>query len=112
MKFRVLFLFSSSSLLLFEIKRLDLPASAEPSQLYHWYQYEPDTDQLQRLDFESMLSDPPFEVREFRQGTLRFSDISGIFRPAQPGKTTILHREFLLELPPPLAERFARLPMP
>lgn len=112
MKFRVLFLFSSASRLLFEIKRLDLPATAEAHQLYHWLCYSPTTNQLERLDFKGMHSSPPFEVREFGQGTLRFSSISGVYQPAGKAKAVALHREFLMDLPPLLTEQLERLQLP
>lgn len=106
MKFRVLYLFSSTSLLLFEIKRLGLPASAEPHQLYHWFHYQLSTQQLTRLDFKAMSSNPPFEVREFEQGALRFSDIAGVYQLATPRAAPVaLHRDFLPELPAPVVEQ-------
>lgn len=113
MKFRVLFLFSSARLLLFEIKRLGLPASAEPHQLYHWFHYQPHTHQLTRLDFKALSSNPPFEVREFAQGTLRFSDIEGVYRPAPDGTPLVaMHRDFLPELPAPVAEQLRQVQLP
>lgn len=106
MKFRVLYLFSSARLLLFEIKRLGLPASAEPHQLYQWFHYQLDTQQLTRLDFKAMSSNPPFEVREFAQGTLRFSDIEGEYHSATDAAPPVaLHRDFLPELPDQIAEQ-------
>ena len=113
MKFRVLYLFSSDRLLLFEIKRLGLPATAKPHQLYHWFQYQPHTRQLTRLDFKSMSSNPPFEVREFEQGSLRFSDIEGVYQPATAGAPPVaLHRDFLPELPASVAEQLQQLELP
>ena len=107
MTYRVLYLLQSPGLLLLEVQRLDLPATAPKSELYQWLHYLPASNQLTPLNFVSMHSAPPFEERFFTQGELRFSDIEGVFRPAGTTQAITLHRDFLPDLPPPLAEQLA-----
>lgn len=110
MSYRVLYLLQSGRLFLLEIKRLNLPEAAPHGERYRWFHYVPDTKQLSSLDFVSMHSAPPFEEREFIQGSLRFSDIEGVFRPTSTAESIALRREFLMELPADLAGQLTQLP--
>ena len=110
MSYRVLYLLQSSYLILLEIKRLDLPVTASHAERYRWLQYVPTTNQLAPLDFVSMRAALPFEEREFQQGSLRFSNLEGIFHATSTREPVALRREFLMELPPALVEQLAQLP--
>ena len=107
MPYRVLYLLQSAHLLVFELKRLDLPATAPVHQLFHWFSYDPATNLLTHLDFVAMHSAPPLETRKFRQGSLRFSDQEGSFHPVGATEAIALRRDHALALPLPLAEQLS-----
>lgn len=109
MPYRVLYLLQSTQHLFFEVKHLDVASDAPPHELYCWLHHEVASNRLVALDFEAMQSSPPFELRQFRQGTLRFSNIEGVFHAAASPQVLALRRDFLLELPPHVAEQLAQL---
>lgn len=107
MNYRVLYLLQSPKLIILEIKRLNLPDTAPADQVYQWLHYLPATEQLTPLTFVAMHSAPPFEERQFAQGSLRFSSIEGTFQPVGTSQVLTLHRDFLLEVPPTLVHQLA-----
>lgn len=109
MHHHVLYLFQSARLIILEIKHLGLPDTTPAAQLYQWLHYVPASRQLTRLQFVAMHSAPPFETREFTQGSLRFSAIEGVFSPAGTTEALAMRREFLMELPPELTEQLQHL---
>ncbi len=68
MKFDVLYHFSHGPVHLIETKRLDLPASAGPSEIYRWNFVEDGT--VRALKFVSMNLSP--QERTFGEGTIKF----------------------------------------
>ncbi|MFL5783067.1 MAG: hypothetical protein ACJ76H_00575 [Bacteriovoracaceae bacterium] len=68
MRFDVLFHFSSGPVHLVETKRLDLPASSGPEEIYQWTLIE---DKIARpLTFQSMSLNP--QKRLFSEGAIQF----------------------------------------
>jgi hypothetical protein len=104
MSYRLLFLLQNPTITIFEIERLDLPATAPKNERYYWLHYVAATTTLTRLDFVAMHSAPPLEERQFEQGKLAFSAKEGIFWPiATPAIAEALTIMASHTLPPPLA---------
>ena len=68
MKYDVLYHFSHGPLHLVETKRLDLPSSASPGEIYQWFFV--DDQKVQPLTFTSMSIAP--QSRVFEEGTVAF----------------------------------------
>ncbi|MES2527610.1 MAG: hypothetical protein V4598_11010 [Bdellovibrionota bacterium] len=68
MKFDILYHFSHGTIHLIETKRLDLPASAGPSEVYRWSLVEDGT--VRPLKFVSMNLTP--QQRIFGEGSITF----------------------------------------
>ncbi len=68
MKFEVLYHFSHGTLHLIETKRLDLPDTAGPSEIYRWSIV--DKEKVRGLTFVSMSLNP--QQRIFEEGSIRF----------------------------------------
>lgn len=66
MKFEILYHFSHGPVHLLETKRLDLPSSAGPGDIYQWHFIEEDTVHL--LTFDSMILNP--QTRIFKEGSV------------------------------------------
>lgn len=72
MKFEVLYHFSHGVLHLVETKRLDLPSSAGPSEIYRWSLIE--DEMVRPLTFQSMSLNP--QRRIFVEGVIEFDLLS------------------------------------
>jgi hypothetical protein len=68
MQFDILFHFSSGPIHLVETKRLDLPASAGPAEVYQWSLI--DDKVVKPLTFQSMSVNP--QRRVFTEGAVQF----------------------------------------
>lgn len=66
MKFEILYHFSDGPLHLLETKRLDLPHSATPGEIYQWHFVE--EDKVHLLTFQSMNLNP--QTRVFSEGSV------------------------------------------
>lgn len=73
--FKVLFYFSSPDYSLIETKRLDLPESAAPGDVYKWLVFEHATSEFTNLTFKSMKKEGLLEYRSFQEAELSF-DVS------------------------------------
>ncbi|KLT64451.1 MULTISPECIES: hypothetical protein [Pedobacter] len=77
--FKILYLFESSTLFIVEVKRLDLPDSADLSDLYQWLYLDRQNGAFIKLWFNSMDSSPAVEERYFEQGYLKFNEGQATF---------------------------------
>ncbi|WP_120498344.1 hypothetical protein [Kiloniella sp. EL199] len=77
-RFQTLFYFSNEDINLVEIKRLDLPATAAKSDIFHWILINQDHS-IQKLIFVSMSEENGFQSREFEEGKLRFNEDLGFY---------------------------------
>lgn len=68
MQFEVLYHFSNGPVHLVETKRLDLPSSASPEEIYQWFFVE--DKKIHLLHFASMSLNP--QRRVFEEGAVRF----------------------------------------
>lgn len=66
MEFEILYHFSHGPIHLIETKRVDLPASASPGEIYQWHFIE--GDEISLLTFEAMSLQP--QTRVFFEGTV------------------------------------------
>jgi len=73
MNFSCLYSFVHPEIELCEIKRLDLPASAAPADIYHWLVLHKASGNVLPLDFVSMERSPR-EKREFQAASLEFDE--------------------------------------
>lgn len=69
MKFEVLYHFSNGLVHLVETKRLDLPSSAGPGEIYQWFFV--DDQKVRLLTFGSMSLNP--QGRTFVEGAVQFN---------------------------------------
>ncbi len=69
MRFDVLYHFSNGPIHLIETKRLDLPASATPGEIYQWFFI--DDKELHLLNFSTMSLNP--QRRVFEEGAVTFN---------------------------------------
>lgn len=97
MKFEVLYHFSHGMLHLVETKRLDLPASAGPSEVYRWSLI--DDDKVRALTFNSMSLNP--QRRIFSEGMIEFDLLSC--------RGKILERELELTRQEKMSDRMKKL---
>ncbi|WP_443943916.1 hypothetical protein ACJVDH_13405 [Pedobacter sp. AW1-32] len=77
--YEILYLFESPNLAITEIKRLDLAADADISDVYHWLYLDKKTGELLKLWFRSMDSSMEIEERYFEQGYLKFNHNKATF---------------------------------
>lgn len=76
---RTLFLLENDTTIVLEIKRLDLPDTADKSSVYHWLYYQKESKQVIPLVFRSMSStDTGIQIREFADAHLEFNDSEGV----------------------------------
>jgi len=76
--FQTLFYFSNEDISILEIKRLDLPSTADKSDLFHWLLI-PKDHSIQKLTFLSMSEENGLQSREFKEGKLRFNEEGGFY---------------------------------
>ncbi|KLN62483.1 hypothetical protein WH96_03040 [Kiloniella spongiae] len=76
--FKTLFYLSNEDVNIVEIKRLDLPETADKSDIFHWLLFGNDCS-IQKLTFVSMNEENGFQLREFKEGKLRFNDDIGFY---------------------------------
>ena len=69
-----LFFFSSETMDVFEIKRLDLGPNSSLSQIYKWLVYSKESKTIWELDFKSMDEVNQYQCRTFMEGSLKFND--------------------------------------
>ncbi|WP_085907477.1 hypothetical protein [Kiloniella majae] len=77
-RFQVLFYLSNQDISVVEIKRLDLPETVEKSDRFHWLLVDKNY-LVQKLTFVSMSQENGFQVREFKEGKLRFNKDLGFY---------------------------------
>ena len=78
-KYKILYLFESSDLIVAEVKRLDLPEDADLSDVYHWLYLDRISKSMIKLWFRSMDSSSDIEERFFEQGYLKFNNKEATF---------------------------------
>lgn len=83
-----LFYFSSETIDVFEIKRLDLGPNSSLSQIYKWIAFSKHSQTLWELDFKSMEKTDQFHFRTFLEGSLKFDEHEAEFK--------VLGKEFKL----------------
>ena len=71
---KFLYCFGSHGVYLVEVQRCDLPEDAAPQDVYFWLWLETDSDQVKRLQFESMGEEDGLEIRNFKEGVLSFDN--------------------------------------
>ncbi len=98
---KVLFHFAKSDLDILEIKRLDLPETADKADLFHWLQI-PQNGPAQKLTFVSMNSENDHDSREFEQGSLSFNKSEARFQAEQTQKLQAAESK---ELSPTLTQK-------
>lgn len=69
-----LFFFSSETMDVFEIKRLDLGPNSSLSQIYKWLVYSKESKTIWELDFKSMEEVNSYQFRNFIEGSLKFNE--------------------------------------
>ena len=105
--YRPLFLLEKDSIYIVEIKRTDLPGEQNPDQVYHWLKFDNKSQQLQKLAFVSMNSQPDVEERTFRQGKLQFTTETGTYTDQGTGQQQDLRVQNPAELPEDLTRAIA-----
>lgn len=94
-----LFFLENDSICIIEIKRTDLPGEQNPDKVYHWLLFDKKSQQLEKLAFVSMNSQPNVQERTFQQGQLRFTAEAGTFTEQQTGQQQELKLGRPAELP-------------
>jgi len=77
--YKILYLFENQDIICTEIQRLDLPATSDISDIYHWLYFDKGTSSFLKLWFRSMDSSADIEERYFEQGYLKFSETEATF---------------------------------
>ena len=78
-KFEYLFFLENIYLYILEVKRSDLPESADASQKFKWLRIDKETLGITQLHFASMDSSGEIEERYFSEGYLKFNGTTGTF---------------------------------
>jgi hypothetical protein len=102
-----LFFLENDSISIVEIKRTDLPGEQNPDKVYHWLLFDKDTQQLQKLAFVSMNSQPTLQERTFQQGQLQFTTETGTYTDQETGQRQELRVQHPEVLPEDLTRAIA-----
>jgi len=77
--FKCLYLLENETHIILEIKRTDLPADADLSDVYKWLFIDKNGLSINQLWFCSADSSGDLEERYFEQGYLKFDSVQGVF---------------------------------
>ncbi len=77
--FEILYAFHAGHEYVVEVKRLDLPAGADKSLVYHWLHVDGAQGNVQALGFRSMGASTNVQSRVFDESSLRFNEISAVY---------------------------------
>jgi hypothetical protein len=80
--FEVLYAFHAGHDYVVEVKRLDLPAEADKSVVYHWLHVDGAHGDVRALGFRSMDSSADKQSRVFDNTSLDFDAVSAVFTNA------------------------------
>ena len=76
-RYETLFFLENDSIVIFEMKRLDLLDTSDPTQCYQWFMIEKKQQSILPLTFVAMKNDGKRHERVFDQGTLQFDESQG-----------------------------------
>lgn len=77
--FKTLYLFENAEIVILEIQRMDLTATADASELYHWLFLDKLSGSLLKLWFRSMDTSTEVQERYFEQGYLKFNSVEATY---------------------------------
>ncbi|GAA3964304.1 hypothetical protein GCM10022246_16840 [Pedobacter ginsengiterrae] len=101
-KFKTLYFFENTDIIIMEIQRMDLADHADASELYHWLFLDKLSDSLVKLWFRSMDTSTEIQERYFEQGYLKFNSLDATYiekyNSAQHKLTNFSERPLLPEL--------------